>query len=678
MRESAATKPSFRVSGRTQTAAAAALIALAALAAYHNSLRVPFLFDDGPATLDNASIRTLWPVWGALSPPAGTTVAGRPVANLTLAVNYALGGSDVWGYHALNLLFHILAGLALFGVVRRTLGRPVLGGRLGGDALPLALAAALLWTLHPLQTEAVTYVVQRVESLTGLFYLLTFYCFVRSAESARPLRWQACTVIACLLGMGTKEVMVTAPLLVLLYDRAFVAGTLLKAWQQRRGLYLWLAATWLPLTLLEAGAGWSRRGSAGFIGAIAPGTYWLTQFEAIARYLWLSVWPHPLVFDYGTFLVGGPGEAAPYALVVVALAALTLVALWRRPALGFLGAWFFVILAPTSVVPVATQTIAEHRMYLPLAAVVSLVAVGAYGIAGRRCLAPLGVLAIGLGFLTFERNDDYRSALALWGDTVAKRPDNARAHCSLGLILSSIPGKLPQAISEYEAALRIHPDYADAHNDLGIALENVPGRLNEAIEHFGEALRIRPDFPQAHNNLGMALAQTDRIPEAIQEYEAALGERPEYFEAHGNLGLLLCRAGRGAEGIQELETALRIKPDYANAHFYLANALVQAGRVPEAVQHYEAALRAQPDFAEASNNFGMVLCRIGRTTEGLQHIEAAIRMQPDFVQAHFARGVALLQAGRRDEAIGEYENVLRLRPGDPSAQRMLELIRSAH
>lgn len=390
MTPSATTRRSFRAPGSAQSITAVVVIAMAALAAYHNCFTVPFVFDDGPATLDNASIRKLWPVWNAFTPPAGTTVAGRPIANLTLAINYALSGIDLWSYHALNLLIHILGGLTLFGVVRRTLLRPVLSGRFGRDAAPLALAIALLWTLHPLQTEAVTYVVQRVESLMGLFYLLTLYCFIRSIESARPLRWQICTIIACLLGMATKEVMVTAPVLMLLYDRTFVAGTFRKAWQQRWGLFLGLSATWLPLALLVAGTGGSRNGSAGFTGAIAPVSYWLTQFEAVARYLWLSVWPHPLVFDYGPFLVHGPGEVLPYALTVVALAALTVIALWRRPAIGFLGAWFFVILAPTSVVPVATQTMAEHRVYLPLAAVVSMLAIGVYAMSGGGGAAMLG------------------------------------------------------------------------------------------------------------------------------------------------------------------------------------------------------------------------------------------------------------------------------------------------
>jgi tetratricopeptide (TPR) repeat protein len=663
---------------RAKSAAAGTLIAAAACAAYANSLTVPFIFDDGPATIGNASIRNLWPLWSALSPPAGTTMGGRPIANLTLAFNYAVSGTNVWSYHALNLLILVLGALTLFGIVRRTLARPVLGGRFAQDSLILALVISLLWTLHPLQTEAITYTVQRVESLMGLFYLLTLYCIVRSVDSEHSLSWKACAAIACLIGMGTKEVMVTAPLLVLLYDRTFLSGSFVKAWRERSGLYFCLAATWLPLGFLVVGAEGSRNGSAGFTRAITPGIYWLTQFDAVAHYLWLSIWPHKLAFDYGTFLVGDPSGALPCALVVVALAMLTLFALLRRPLLGFLGAWFFVILGPTSVVPVATQTMAEHRMYLPLAAVASLAVVGLYSVAGRRCLAPLGILALGLGVITYARNEVYRSERSLWSDTVLERPDNARAHCSLGHVLAAIPGEMPQAISEFEAALRIRPDYADAHTDLGIALEDVPGRLDEAIEHLGEAARLRPDNALVHLNLATALARADRAQEAAPEFEAALRIKPDYFEAVADLGVLLCNEGRTAEGLADLEASLRINPQYARAHFFLGNAMVQTGRIPEGIQHYEEALREEPAFAEASSNLGMILFRIGRAGEGIERIEAAIKMQPNFVQAHFALGAAFMQEGRKVEAIGQYEKVLELRPNDPSAVRMLELIRSLH
>jgi tetratricopeptide (TPR) repeat protein len=707
-----------------QTAAAAMVIVGAALAAYQNSFRVPFLFDDGMAILGNSSIRRLWPPGEIFSLQAtGLSVSGRPVANLTLALNYALSGTHVWSYHAFNLLIHVLSGLTLFGIVRQALltrargdavGRSLAtddrprAGFLHDDAPWLALAVALLWTLHPLQTEAVTYVIQRVESLMGLFYLLTLYGFIRAVESPRPVRWQVCTVAACLLGMATKEVMATAPLLVLLYDRTFVVGSLREAWRRHRWLHLSLAATWLPLVWLVAGTGWNRGGTAGFNVGVAPWAYGLTQFEAVARYLWLSVWPHPLVFEYGTFWVHHAGEVTPYALVVVPLAAATLWALWRGSWPGFLGAWFFLILAPTSAVPGTIQMIVEHRMYLPLAAVMTLVVLGIHAAAGRRSWVVFAALALGLGMLTARRNGDYRSELTIWSDTVAKRPDSARARNGMALALDHA-GRIPEAIQQFEAALRLIPGDVEVRDNLGVTLEHA-GRIAEAIQHYETALRLKPNFPDAHSNLGNALLRTGKVPEAIQQYETALRLRPDFAEAQYNLGGALDQAGRTAEAIRHFEAAIRLKPDYADAHNNLGNLLHREGRTPEAIQHYEAALRIEPDLArahhnlgvafeetgrrpeaiqqyeaalriqpdlvEAHNNLGVALCRSDRLPEAIAHFKEALRLRPDYPEAHDNLGNALLQVGRMDEASVEYEEVLRLRPDDAVARRNLELIRA--
>src|ERR1035438_6675615 len=234
---------------------AAGLIALAVLAAYANSFSGAFVLDDASSIAGNPTIRHLWPLGGPLSPPhgRGLTVDGRPILNISLAINYALSGIHPWSYHALNLLIHGLAGLTLFGVVRRTLDR--LG--MPADSALLALCAAFLWTLHPLQTESVTYVIQRAESLMGLFYLLTLYCFIRYADrtprsdassnagKTAPVLWAVFSVLACLLGMATKEVMVTAPVMVFLYDRTFFSGSFAQAWRRHRRLYAGLACTWL-------------------------------------------------------------------------------------------------------------------------------------------------------------------------------------------------------------------------------------------------------------------------------------------------------------------------------------------------------------------------------------------------------------------------------------------------
>ena len=351
--------------GDRHIALAMAVIVLAAFGAYCRTFSVPFFFDDIFAIVENPTIRPPGAVWDILSPPNdGSGVMGRPLVNLTLAINYALGGTAVQGYHIFNLLLHVASSLTLFGTVRRTLRQPDLCAQFGTAATSLAATAALAWAVHPLQTESVTCVIQRTELLMGLFYLLTLYYFIRSVEADSWRGWPVLTIGACLLGMASKEVMVSAPLMVLHYDRTFVAGTFRAAWQQRRRFYLGLAATWLLLGALLLSIGGSRGTTAGFGLGITWWPYALKQCEAIVLYLRLSFWPHPLVLDYGREVVSNPLAVAPQAIALLFLVAGMVIALWRRSALGFAGFWLFAILAPSSsVVPLLTQTMAEHRMY---------------------------------------------------------------------------------------------------------------------------------------------------------------------------------------------------------------------------------------------------------------------------------------------------------------------------
>ena len=661
--------------------AAAGVIAAAALAAYANSFSGPFLFDDAPSVSQNLTIRHLWPIGPVLRPPSNgaLTVAGRPVVNLSLAINFALGGAHVWGYHALNLAIHVLAGLALFGIVRRTASVRIAADTRGDtpDPATLAFLVALLWTVHPLQTESVTYVVQRAESLMGLFYLLTLYCFVRGAACGEDasrrgaLRWFALAWLACLLGMGTKEAMASAPVVVLLYDRTFVSGTFREAWRRHRGVHLCLAGTWLLLGFLMVHTG-GRGGSAGFGLGVSGWRYALTQCQAVVLYLKLSVWPHPLVIDYGTGAAAGLADVWPQALLVAGLLAGTAWSLVRRPAIGFAGAWFFLILAPTSsIVPIVTQTIAEHRMYLPLAAVIALAVLGIYRLAGRRALVVLAVLAAVLGVMTARRNRDYRSEAAIWSDAVERLPGNPRARYNLGVALGRSHDSAG-AIAQYEEALRLRPDDAEAHNNLAIELARIPGRAPDAIAHYEEAVRLKPDNAEAHGNLANELARLPgRMDEAISHYEEALRLKPDDAEAHYDFAVALAQLpGRAPDAIAQYREALRLRPDYAEAHHGLAEALARVpGPKDEVIAQYEEALRLRPDDAEAHNNLGVALARIrGRSAEAIAQYEAALRLRPDYAEAHDNLGVVLAgMPGRAAEAIGHFETSLRIGPGNAEA-----------
>ena len=462
-----------------------------------------------------------------------------------------------------------------------------------------------------------------------------------------------------------------APLLILLYDRTFVAGTFREAWRRHWRLHVALLATWLPLAWLAAGTGWSRGSTAGFGVGIAPGAYWLTQCGALTRYLWLSFWPHPLVADYGMTLVRSIGPVLPQALLLLLLAAGTVVSLWRRPALGFLGAWFFAILAPTSIVPVATQTMAEHRMYLPLAAVVALAVICTHRLVGRRCLPVFLALAVGLGWLTLRRNDTYRSELSFWSDTAAKRPENSRAYVNLGN-LSLAQGRGDEAIARYETALRLQPNLPATESNLCSALTQA-GRAGEAVAHGEAALRLDPTSPNAHVNLGNALMQLGRAGEAIACYEAALRVEPDAADTQVNLGAALVKAGRPDEAIAHYEAALRVEPDRAETEYALAGVFMGKDDGPAALRHYAAAVRLKPGFIRARFAFGNALAEAGRFADAIAEYQAIIRLDPRDVLARNNLGNAWMMLGRLDDAIAAYEDALRLQPDNPSVQENLRL-----
>jgi protein O-mannosyl-transferase len=427
---------------RSQVLVAAALLVAAGAAVFFNSLNAPFVFDDVDAILENPHIRQLWPLTFALGAPAQSPVAGRPLVSLSLAVNYALGGVAPWGYHAGNLAVHVACALLLFGIVRRTLHR--IGPRAmdATASLWLAFACALLWLVHPLQTEVVDYVTQRTEAMMGVCYFATLYAATRAMSAGKGVRlWTIVSIVSCAVGMTAKESMVTAPIMVLLYDVVFQAGSFGQALRERRRFYGGLFATWIVLVaILIPGP---RSHSAGLSTPVSPWIYALNQAPMILRYLRLSIWPSSLVLDYGPTMPVSPAVALPGVLVVFALLGVCGWA-WRRSrALGFLGAWVFLTLAPTSsVVPIATEVGAERRMYLPLAALIVLAVVpAALALTPWLRRAPIGrvsrvappalLLAVAMAFavVSVRRNAEYHDPTGIWETAVARRPNfGRRAH----------------------------------------------------------------------------------------------------------------------------------------------------------------------------------------------------------------------------------------------------------
>jgi tetratricopeptide (TPR) repeat protein len=647
------------------------VIICAAFVAYHNSFSGPFVFDDIPAIVDNPSIRHLWPITRAMTPPLDSAGAvGRPMVNLSLAVNYALGGTSVTGYHVVNFLLHVAAALVLFSLVLRTLRLPSLRKRFADKARHIALAITLLWTVHPLLTESVTSVIQRGELIVGFFYLATLYAVLRSSNSTRKVFWYGCAIAACFLGMASKEVMATAPVMVLLYDRAFLSGSFRKSLMQRWPLYVGLSATWVLLGLLVFLSS-DRNGTVGFGHGVAWWAYALTQCYAMVRYLSLAVWPQGLVFDYGRTVVRDFTAVWPQACIVLALLGATVYATVRQPRLGFAGCWFLGILAPSSsVVPLTTQTMAEHRMYLPLIPVVALAAVGLFAKANKNVgLAVMVVVASLLGWGTVRRNDVYRSAVSLWGDTIAKRPENERAHNHLGNALDSA-GRTSEALASYDKALQLKPDYAMAYYNKAESLLKM-GQAPAAVELFDQALRITPAYFKALRGKGDALVQSGHGETAIPLYQEALKLQPDDSDAARSLGIALLSTGRVAEAIEQLETVLRVDPRDAKAHNNLGYAYSKAGRMEVAVEHFAAAARLEPESAEAHGNYAVALRRAGRLTDAIGEYRRVIMIKPDDAVAYHSLGNAYAQTGDLLQAVAAYQGALKYRPEYPEAHNNL-------
>ena len=530
----------------------AALLVAATLAAYAHTFSVPFVFDDVAAITQNPSLAQFST---ALFPPDGLSVSGRPLANLSLALNYALSRESVWSYHALNLALHVTNTLLLFALVRRTLS----GGRSLLAADSVAFASASLWSLHPLHTAAVTYVMQRTELLAACATLLTLYAFTRGG-----VRWLTIAVVACAAGMTAKETAVVIPLLILAYDRTFISRSCATALRTRPAFYAALAAPWLVLAGLVLGTE-NRGASAGFASALPWSDYALTQLSAVPHYLRLAVWPAPLVFDYGATVITSPARVLPGALVLVALVTATLVALRRWPAVGFCGVWFFALLAPTSsFVPIATQTIAEHRVYLALAAPLALLAVALHRWLPRRVLFATVPLALALGAVTFARNADYRTLLSLWQDTVRKAPANPRAHYNLALAQLAA-GLRADALLSLASATRLDPAHAPAHHKLGTLLV-AEARLPEALPHLTASARLTPDSAAAHYELANALVRLTRVAEAAPHYAEAVRLAPAHAVARYNFGNALAQLGRYPDALIQFDEAARLDPADSSSH----------------------------------------------------------------------------------------------------------------
>ena len=649
------------------------LILVVGFCVYSNTFYVPFFFDDEPNIVKHPLIRD-FRYFVDTPPLEGGAIKDffrtRYVGYFSFAINYALNGLDVTGYHVFNLLIHLANALLVYWLLILTFRTPFFAGHEGGDAggvlgppRVVALFAALLFVSHPVQTQAVTYVVQRFASLATLFYLLSLVMYIkwrlvsqaagyrdregeqgrtgRSSSRVQRYALYAVSLVSAVLGMKTKEVVFTLPIMTALYEFFFFRGKVKK-----RLLFvapLSLTMLIVPLTLLgQKGALASARyvDESLKIGAsqeISRWDYLLTQFRVVITYLRLLVFPVRQNFDYDypvyhSFLVPAVFFSFLCVFLVLVLGIYLLLRssrtegsdrYWfRLAAFGIF--WFFVTLSvESSVIPLA-DVIFEHRVYLPsvgfFVALLSAVEIAMNRLERRgffvRKAAAAGLVLIvaALSVAAFARNAVWGNKVVFWADTAEKSPLKARPHLALGTALDE-QGKLSEAFKEYEIALKLDPRDSEPYKGMGNIYFKL-GRFDEAIKGYRAALAIDPADRKAHNNLGYLYSLQGRIDEAVREYETALRADPGFVDARINLGIAYRLQGRLDDAIREYQTALLIDPSVADAHNNLGNVYFQQGHVDDAIREYQAALRLDPSHGDARRNLeilrGLTADRPGR------------------------------------------------------------------
>ena len=505
-----------------------------------------------------------------------------------------------------------------------------------------------MFAIHPVNVATVAWISEQKNTLSMLFYAAAILFYLRFDEDNR-WRWYGLSLATFLLALLSKSAVVMLPVVLLgcawwrrgrvrrrdlvhsipFFALSLVLG-LVTIWFQQNRVLKGVAPRTVGFPFRLAAAGW------------AP---WFYLYKAVLPVdlcvfypkweidssLWVSYLPGVLL----------AGCVAPFWWNRQA---------WGRPLLfawGYFVAMFFPVLGFIDQGFYTYSPVADHWQYYSIIGIIA-VAVGASATLCREA-GPLrqrmgavtgAVVLVALGTLTWTRASVYSDAETLWRDTLAKNPNAWVAHDGLGNALLRA-GRLPEAIGQYEQALRINPDYAVAHDNLGSALLQ-SGRLPEAIRHYQRALQITPDEAVVHYNLGNALLQAGRPAEAIGQYEQALRINPDYGDAHINLGSALYRLGKIPNAIGQYEQGLRIKPDSGDAHYDLATALVGLGKIHEAIGQYEQALRVKPDDAEAHASLGNALLQDGQTAEAIAHYEQALRLKPYFaeVKTNLARARA--------------------------------------
>ncbi|MEN8262917.1 MAG: tetratricopeptide repeat protein [Nitrospirota bacterium] len=623
------------------------IIIVICIVSYSNTFHVPFVFDGLEGIVENPVIKDLHYF---IEPSKGadfkdyfeyTTFKRRYVGYLTFALNYKLHGLDVAGYHMFNLVIHIINSLLVYVLVILTFRSHFLKeSKTGQYSMHIAVFAALFFAAHPIQTQAVTYIWQRVTSLSATFYIFSLLMYIKArftyeetpsseqslgkALKIKTVLYYMVSIISAVLAMKTKEIAFTLPVVIALYEIMFLNGSLRK-----RILFLipfLITMLIIPLSLIDLDrpvgellGGISKASKE--TGGVARLDYLFTEFRVIVTYIRLIFIPvnqhidyvYPiysslfdpevllsvlflgLIFSLGIYLFYKYRNIAPHSRLI-----------------SFGIFWFFITLSvESSIIPIK-DVIFEHRIYLPSAGVFVVFSTCAFTVWEKLkdrlpnmdtyVITALILIVIMLTGATYARNIIWKDSLSLWMDTVRKSPKNARAYSSVCYAYRE--RKLFNEALEYcNTSIQLNPLYVRPYINRGI-IYHTQGHVDKAIEQFQRAIEVKPDFPEAYYDLGIVYHYQGLYNDAIQQYRKAITLNPGYAEAYNNMGSAYKAKGNIDEAITLYQTAIKYNPESPGAHNNLGSALKAKGLIDKAISEFRIALQLAPGHAQARNNLG--------------------------------------------------------------------------
>jgi tetratricopeptide (TPR) repeat protein len=641
------------------------IVTIVCIITYSHSFHAPFVFDDYRSIVENHIIKKIDNFFSA-DTAISILQSNRYIGYLSFAMNYKIHGLDVTGYHIFNIAIHILNAFLVYSLVLLTFKTPFLrnannanDGRSISPSL-LAFVTGLLFAVHPLQTQSVTYIVQRYVSLATFFYLVSLIAYINARLVSRRtsiIVFYTFSFLSAVLAMNTKQIAFTLPIVIILYELMFFEGE--RKWRILSILPLLLTMLIIPVSLIGIDKPLGE-----VIGDVSEvtrahtdmsrGDYFFTQCRVLITYMRLFFFPINQNLDYDFPIITSffNKTVLPSFLFLLSLFS---GAIWllikskttnsylRMISFGIL--WFFVTLSVESTVIPIRDVIFEHRMYLPAIGIIISIAVSlvlfSHSIttesfkANKIIIALFGITVILFSSATYERNSIWRDVVILWKDVLRKSPEKARGYNNLGLVLNS-KGMSKEALTYLNKSVGLDPEYAPAYLNLGVSYVQ-EGEVDKAIKYFNVARELRPDHAVAYNNLGLAYWTKGFTAKAVDNFETAIQLNPASAEAHANLGLAYGRMGLIDSAMESLGKALDINPDYPQAH----------------------------------NNMGIAYWTEGFTDKAKESFRHAIQLNPAYVEAHINLGDAYYLSGNTDRAIDQYLKALEIHPRSIKAHRSL-------